>query len=90
MSDIQYIVGNLVIGQRVSRTVKPDFPPYIPQYTSPNAHFKFDHSHSDAPLHMFSAKIFFLSEIGVLQVACHPTKCDVINDIKLFLIVANF
>ena len=37
-----------------------------------------------------------LSQIGALQLACHQTECDVINDVKLFPMyiagytVANF
>ena len=27
------------------------------------------------------------SQIGVLQATCHPTKFDIINDVKLFLTV---
>ena len=26
-----------------------------------------------------------LSRIGTLQASCHPMKCDIINDVKLFL-----
>ena len=31
----------------------------------------------------------FVSRIGVLQAPCHPTKCDVINDSKLFPTVSQ-
>ena len=33
---------------------------------------------------MFSIKIFVLSQIEALQAACHPMKCDMMNDIQLF------
>ena len=45
--------------------------------------------HSNALLHLFSVKIFVLSQTGVLQAACHPMKCDVIYDVKLLPTVCH-
>ena len=45
---------------------------------------RFGYSHSNAFLHFFTLNIFVSCEIQVLQAKCHPTKCDITNDIKLF------
>ena len=35
-------------------------------------------------MHLLTVKSFASSQIGVLQATCDPTKCDLINDFKLF------
>ena len=48
--------------------------------TSPNENFEYGYPHSNAHL-QFRHK---LERCKPNNAACHPTKCDVINDIKLF------
>ena len=56
---------------------------YILRYTSPNEPFEYGYPHSNAFLHLLTIIPFF-SLIAGLQAACHPTKCDLINDIICF------
>ena len=49
----------------------------ISERTSTNENFEYGDPHSNALLQT-------LSQIGVLQAACHPTKCEVINDVNYF------
>ena len=74
------MVGNLVLRRRESGAVKRDFRMYIRQYTSPNEHFEYDYPHSNALL-QFELK---LERCKPRKAACHPNKCDVTNDVKLF------
>ena len=74
------MVGNLVLRQCASGAVKLDFPTYIRQYTSPNENFEYGYPHSNALL-QFRLK---LEHCKSHNAARHPTKCDVINDVKLF------
>ena len=61
-------IQNFHLG-RYSVAVKLNFRQYIPRFTSPNENFEYNYPHSNA----------------VLQKAAYqPTKCDVIDDIKLF------
>ena len=77
------MVGNLILRRRASGAVKRDFLTYIRRFTSPNENFEYGYPHSDALLQL------------ELKLECckshkatgHPTKCDVINDVKLFLTV---
>ena len=77
---IGYMVGNLVLRQRVSGDVKRDFRMYIWRYISSNENFEYGYPHSNALL-QFELK---LECFKLHKAACHPTKCDVTNDIKLF------
>ena len=53
------------------------------KFTSPSENFEYGYHHSYAHLHLA-----VIAQIGMLhKVACHPRKCDIINDIKLFPIV---
>ena len=64
----------------MSGAVKRDFWTYIQQYTSPNENFEYGYPHSTALL-QFHLKL----ECCKPYIAtCHPTKCDIINDVKLF------
>ena len=74
------MVGNLVLRRRASGAVKRDFRTYIRQYTSPNENFEYGYLHSNAPS-QFELK---LERCKPHKAARHPTKCDVINDVKLF------
>ena len=51
--------------------------------TSPNENFEYYYSHSNALL-QFELK---MQRCKPHKAARHPTKCDVINDVKLFLTV---
>ena len=79
---VGYTVGNLVLRRRASGAVKRDFRTYIWRYTSPNENVEYGYPHSNVLL-QFEHKA-----------ARHPTKCDVINEVKLFQIagytVASF
>ena len=89
---VGYTVGNLVLRRRVSGAVKRDFRTYIRRYTSPNENFEYGYPHSNAVL-QFELK---LDRCKPHSAARHPTKGDVINDVKLFptyiagYTVANF
>ena len=75
---VGYTVGNLVLRRRASGVVKRDFRTYIP-----NENFEYGYPHSNAFL-QFRLK---LERCKPHKVARHPTKCDVIDDVKLFLTV---
>ena len=77
---IGYTVGNLVLWRVVSGAVKCDFRTYIRQCTSQNENFECDYPHSNALL-QFSLK---LERCKPHKAVRHQTKCDVINDVKLF------
>ena len=76
-------VGNLVLWRRASRDVKRDFRMYIWRYTSPNENFEYGYPHSNALL----LSLLKLELCKPHEAARHPTKCDVINNAKLFPIV---
>ena len=78
-SDI-YTVENLVLRRRASGAVKRDFRTYIRRYTSPNENFEYGYPHSNALL-QFRLKF---ERCKPRNTARHPTKYDVINDVKLF------
>ena len=66
----RYIFGYMVRNIVTSRAVKRDFLQYIRRYTLLNM--------------VIPILMHFCSFVSNWSVACHPTKCDVINDIKLF------
>ena len=72
------MVGNLVLKRRESGAVKRDFRTYIRRYTTANENFEYGHPHSNALLHF----LFELERCKLPRAARHPTKCDVINNIK--------
>ena len=80
---VGYTVGNLVLLRRASGAVKCDFRAYIRRYTSPNQNFEYCYPHSNALLQFR----FELEHCKPHKAAHHPTKCDVINDVKQFLTV---
>ena len=80
---IRYKVGNLVLWRRASGAVKRDFRLYIRRYTSPNEYFEYGYPHSNALLQI----LFKLKRCRAHNASHHPTKCDIINDVKLFPIV---
>ena len=74
------MVRKLVLRRRTSGAVKRDFRMYIRRYTSPREKSEYGYPHSNALL-QFCLKL----ECYKLQsAACHPWKCDIMNDIKLF------
>ena len=77
---VEYTVGNLVLRRRTSGAVKRDFRTYIRRFTSTNDNFEYCYPHSNALL-QFELK---LERCKPNKVARHPTKCDVINDDKLY------
>ena len=77
---VGYTVGNIVLRQRASGAVKRDFRTYIRQYTSPNENFEYGYPHSNALLQFD----FKLERCKPHKAARHPTKDDVIDDVKLF------
>ena len=64
----------------MKKTSQNIFYVYIPRYTFPNEYFEYGYPHSNAFL-QFRLKF---ERCKPHRVACHPTKCDVINDVKLF------
>ena len=62
------------------RAVKCDFGLYIQRYYSPNENFEYGYPHSNALLQ----SRLKLEHCKLHKAACHPMKCDVINDVKLF------
>ena len=77
---VGYTVGNLVLRRRASGAVKRDFRTYIRRYTSPNENFEYGYPHSNA-LVQFRLKF---ERCKPHNIARYPTRCDVINDVKLF------
>ena len=59
---VSYMVGNLVLWQRVSRAVKRDFQTYIQRYTFPNENCENHYPHSNALL-KFCLKLDFASRV---------------------------
>ena len=87
------MVGKLVLRLRVSGAVKRDFRRYIRRYTYPNENFEYGYPHSNALL-QFCLKF---ERFKPQKAACHPTKSDVMDDVKLYFrqyiagyTVANF
>ena len=76
---VGYTVGNLVLRRRASVAVKCGFRTYIRRYTSPNENSEYSCPHSNAFL-QFRLK---LECCNPYKAACHPTICDVTNDVKL-------
>ena len=64
-------------------TCERDFQPYIRRYTSPNKNFEYGYPQSNALLQ----SRLKLEHCKPHKAAHHPTKCDIINDVKLFLTV---
>ena len=77
---VGYTVGNLVLRRRASGAVKRDFRTYIRRFTSKNENLEYGYPHSNALL-QFELK---LERCKPHKPARHPTKGDVINDVKLF------
>ena len=65
--------------------VKRDFLTYIYRYTSPNEIFEYGYPHSNALLQ----SCLKLERCKPHKAARHRTKCDVINDVKLFTTVCT-
>ena len=66
-----------------------NFRTYIPQFAFPNENFEYGYPHSNALL-QFPLKLKCCKQH---KAAHHPTKCDIINGVKLFptgYTVANF
>ena len=57
-------------------------------YFPPQLNFEYRYPHSNALLHFFTVKIQ-LKHCKLHKAACHPTKYDIINVIKLFMTIAN-
>ena len=77
---VGYTVGNLVLWWRASGEVKSDFRTYIRRrYTSPNENFEYGYLYSNA---LLQSHLNFL-RYKPHKAASHPTKCDLINDVKL-------
>ena len=74
------MVRNLVLWRCASGAVKLDFRTYIRQYTSPNENFEKVYPHFNTIL-QFRLK---LERCKPHNASRHSTKCDVINDVKLF------
>ena len=74
------MVENLVFWRHGSGAVKRDSPTYIRRYTSPNDNFEYGYPHSNVLL----PSRLKLERCKPHKGVCHPTKCDVINDVKLF------
>ena len=77
---VGYTVANLVLQRPASGAVKRDLRPYIRRYTSQNDHFEYGYPHPNVLLQ----SRLKLEHCKLHKAARHPTKCDVINDAKLF------
>ena len=53
------------------------------RYTSPNENVEYSYPHSNALL-QFRLRLERCKLHNHDNAACHPTKCDVINDVKMF------
>ena len=72
--------GNIVLRRRASGAAKRDFRTYIQRHTSPNENFEYGYPHSNALLE-FELKC---ERCQPHRAGRQPTKCEVINDVKLF------
>ena len=63
----------------VRNLVLSDLRPYIQRYTSPNENLEYGYPHSNGLLQSH----FKLKCCKRHKATHHPTKCDVINDLKL-------
>ena len=77
---VRYTVGNIVLWRRASGSVKRDFRMYIQRYTCPNENFEYGYPHSNA-FHQFPLKLKHCKQHKATH---HPTKGNIINDVKLF------
>ena len=77
---VGYMDGNLVLWQCASGTIKRVYRPYIRQYISPSENFECGYTHFNALLQ----SRLKLECCKPHKAACHPTKCDIINDVELF------
>ena len=77
---VGYTVGNLVLRRRASEAIKRHLRTHIRRYTSPNENFEYGYPKSNALLHSCLKLERCKQHIGVR----YQTKCDVINNIKLF------
>ena len=77
---VGYTVRNLVLRPHASGAVKRDFQTYIWQYTFPNENFEYGYPNFNVLLQFHLQ----FEHCKPHKAAHHPTKCDVINDVKLF------
>ena len=77
------MVQNFVLLWQASGVVKDDFRTYKRQYTSPNEMFEYGHTYSDALLQL----CLKFERCKSHKIAHNPTKCDKINDVKLFMTI---
>ena len=77
---VGYTVGNLVLRRRARGAVKRDFRTLTRRYTFPNENVEYGYPHSNALLQF---RLRF-ERCKPRNTARHPTKYDVINDVKLF------
>ena len=80
---VGYMVRNVVLRRHASRAIKHDFRMYIQRFISPNENFEYGYPHSNALLQ----SRLKLEHCKLHKAASHPTKCDVINDVKVFTTV---
>ena len=86
---VPYTVKNSALHRSVSGAAKSDFRTYIQWYTSRIENLNYDYPHSYALL----LSRLKLERCKPHKAAHHPTKCAVIDDVKLFptgYTVANF
>ena len=80
---LNFHLGRYIVGYTVSFTATSElsrktwFPNISRRYTSPNQNFEYRYPYS---MHFCS----FVSNFKLHSAAGHPTKCDIINDVKLF------
>ena len=76
-------IQNFHLGRYIVRYTVGNFRTYIRRYTSPNENFEYGYPHSNALLQ----SCLKLESCKSHKAAPRPTKCDVINDVKVFLTV---
>ena len=101
-----YTVGNFSFTVMHEQSCKTLFMTIHPTniYTTQNENFEYGYPNSIAQyLCLFTINLYFISNWSITiqdyylhKVACSPTKCDIIDDVKLFstvyrgYIIANF
>ena len=80
---VGYTFGNLVLWRRASGAVKCDFQPYIQRYTSPNENVEYGYPQFNT----FPQVRLKLEQCNQHVAAHHPTICDLINGVKLFMTI---
>ena len=80
LRSLNFILGRYIVGWKFNFTATHE---RSQRYNSPNEIFEYGYPHSNALL-QFNHQLEHCKQHKATR---HPTKCDIINDVKLFLTV---